>query len=128
MTIATIQILGRLGKDPELRKTQAGTSVCSLSLAVSDGTKDNQHTTWFRANLWERAADTVAKHFKKGDLIFISGSPVSREWESKDGQKQTSLDVQVQRWAFAGGKKSDEAPEPRREVSSNSYEEDDVPF
>lgn len=112
MTMAVIQILGRLGKDPEARVTPQGKSVAVLSLAVDDGYGENKHTTWFRCQAWEKAGEQIVKFFKKGDTILITGTPASRDYTDAQGVKQTVLEVNIQRWCFTGSKKPD-APSTR---------------
>lgn len=126
MTMATAQILGRLGRDPELRNTKSGKAVASFSLGVQDGTRDNPHTTWFRCIAWDRQAEAIAKHFRKGDAALVTGNLISRSWVNTEGQTIETLELQVRAWSFSGGKKE---TEPRPEPTYKTPEaNEDVPF
>ena len=126
MTAATITILGRLGRDPEV-KAAGQSTVCKLSLAVTNRDKS---TTWFSGDCWGAQGDTIARYAKKGDLLYVSGAFAPREYQGKNGVA-VSYDVNVTSFAFAGGKK-DDAPEPyapsSRPGARPATEDDDVPF
>lgn len=125
MTMAIITILGRLGRDPETRHTAQGKAVVSFSLAVDDGFGENKHTTWFRCQAWEKTGEGIAKHFAKGDPILVVGNPISREWTDNSGQKHAVLEINVQRWSFAGAKRDTASAASSSYSASN---DEDVPF
>jgi single-strand DNA-binding protein len=125
MTMATITILGRLGKDPEVRATPQGKSVAILSIAVDDGFGENKHTTWFRCQAWEKSGEQIMRHFKKGDTILVTGTPSSREWTDAQGMKHTVLETNIQRWCFTGAKKPDTPAATRTGELTYDY---DQPF
>ena len=129
MTMATITVLGRLGRDPELKITQTGKKVVNFSLAVDDGFGENKHTTWFRCIAWEKTGESIEKFFRKGDTIVVLGAPVSREWD-KDGQAHTVLEVNVQKWSFTGQKREEHKdPDAQGKGQYKAPEIDDVvPF
>jgi single-strand DNA-binding protein len=73
-----IQLIGRLGRDPELKNTPNGKKVCSFSMAVNRRWKDREGTTqevtdWFNIEAWERLAEICGEFLKKGSLIFLEG-------------------------------------------------------
>ena len=121
MTAATITILGRLGKDPELKQTPSGQTVAKFSLAVTNRDKS---TTWFNCDAWAKSGEVIAQYAKKGDMLYVSGPFAPREYQGKNGSA-VSYDVNVQTFAFAGGKK-DDAPAPAK--SSYTPPEEDVAF
>lgn len=73
-----IQLIGRLGRDPELKNTPGGKKVCSFSMAVNRRWKDREGTSqevtdWFNIEAWERLAEICGEYLKKGSLIFLEG-------------------------------------------------------
>ena len=102
MTLNKMMIIGNLGADPELRYTPGGKAVAELRVAVNDRSKGAdgewvEETQWFRVELWEQAAERAAERLRKGHKIFAEGALRAREWEGKDGQKRTSLEIRFAR-------------------------------
>lgn len=104
-----ITIMGRLGKDPELRRTQSGTAVASFPLAVDRDFKDKQTgeraTDWINCIAWRGTAEFVEKYFHKGELAVVEGRLQMRDWTDKEGNKRISAEVQVDNIYFGGQKK-----------------------
>jgi single-strand DNA-binding protein len=102
MTLNKMMIIGNLGADPELRYTPSGKAVAELRVAVNDRSRGpdgewQEETQWFRVELWEQAAERAAERLRKGHKIFAEGALRAREWEGKDGQKRTSLEIRFAR-------------------------------
>ncbi len=102
MTLNKMMIIGNLGADPELRYTPGGKAVAELRVAVNDRSRGpdgewQEETQWFRVELWEQAAERAAERLRKGHKVFAEGSLRAREWEGKDGQKRTSLEIRFAR-------------------------------
>jgi single-strand DNA-binding protein len=102
MTLNKMMIIGNLGADPELRYTPGGKAVAELRVAVNDRSKGpdgewQEETQWFRVELWEQAAERAAERLRKGHKVFAEGALRAREWEGKDGQKRTSLEIRFAR-------------------------------
>ena len=121
-------LIGRLGKDPEIRATQTGTQVATLTLATSESYKDKngdkqEKTEWHRLILWERKADLAQQYLKKGSQIFVEGKLQTREWE-KDGVKRYTTEIVVRDMQFLDPKpqtgNSPYPDEPPHPVQSNS--------
>jgi single-strand DNA-binding protein len=98
MTLNKIMIIGNLGADPELRYTPSGKAVTELRVAVNDNRKGPdgewiEETLWFRVSVWEQAAERLAEQLRKGNKIYAEGSLRAREYEARDGQKRTSLEL-----------------------------------
>lgn len=114
MSHASTTILGYLGRDPETRS--AGETTCTtLAIAVgrrvksAAGTEDR--TTWWRAQVWGAGGLAAEEHLKKGDPVIATGWPELREYQDKDNQPRTSLDLVHASWSFAAGKRTrPEAP------------------
>ena len=105
-----IVLMGRLTRDPELRKTNSGTSVVSFSLAVDrdfktqDGEKE---TDFIDVTAWRGTADFVSKYFTKGRMAVVEGRLQIREWTDKDGNKRRSAEVVAENVYFGDAKSSD---------------------
>ncbi|MGI8999766.1 MAG: single-stranded DNA-binding protein [Candidatus Limnocylindria bacterium] len=98
MTLNKIMIIGNLGADPELRYTPGGKAVTELCVAVNDNRKGPdgewiEETLWFRVSVWEQAAERLAEQLRKGNKIYAEGQLRAREYEARDGQKRTSLEL-----------------------------------
>ncbi len=130
-------LIGRLGKDPEVRYTADGVAVASFSLATSetrknkDGTK-NERTEWHRIVAWRKLAEIVAEYLKKGSLVYIEGKIQSREYEGKDGVKRRAFEIVADGMKMLGGgtpgeRRSDAAPsESGDEDFPHEKDEDDI--
>lgn len=93
-----ICIIGRLGKDLELRKTQNGTSVVSFDLAVDRNAKEQDGTKvtdWIACVAWQNRAEYLAKYASKGDMLAVEGRLEGRKWKDKNGQSRTSWEIIV---------------------------------
>lgn len=123
-----IVIQGRLGSDPELRKTQAGKSVASVNLAVQRDGKDAE-TDWISIVAWERTADFLVNYFSKGDTCIVSGRLQIRSYMDRNQQKRTAAEVVADRIYFPGSKSEMRDTEPLR-VDPQAFEfvDDDGPL
>lgn len=101
----SVNIIGRMVVDAELKKTSSGKSVCSFRVAVDAG-KDRE-AYFFTCNAWNGTAENIAKYFKKGDKIGISGQLTSRSYE-QDGRKVTVIEILVGSFDFCNGKRAEQ--------------------
>ena len=103
-----IVIMGRLGKDPELRRTQSGVAVATFNVAVDRDFKDKatgqRATDWITCVAWRSTAEFVEKYFAKGSQVLVAGRLPMRDWTDKDGNKRISAEVQADNVYFAGAK------------------------
>lgn len=103
-----IFIMGRLTRDPELRRTQSGTAVAGFALAVdrdyknADGTKE---TDFIEVVAWRSTAEFVCKYFAKGRMAVVEGRLQIRDWQDKDGNKRRSAEVVADNVYFGDSKK-----------------------
>ena len=103
-----IFIMGRLTRDPELRRTQNGTAVAGFALAVdrdyknADGTKE---TDFIEVVAWRSSAEFVSKYFAKGRMAVVEGRLQIRDWQDKDGNKRRSAEVVADNVYFGDSKK-----------------------
>lgn len=91
-----VYLIGNLTKDPELRATQSGVSVCNFSIAVNRRFKDadgKQQTDFFNIVAWRQTADICGKFLMKGKKVAVSGSIQTRTYEAQDGSKRTAFDI-----------------------------------
>jgi single-strand DNA-binding protein len=88
----SINIIGRITADPELRRTQDNTAVCSYSLAVKRP-RVKDASDFINCVTWRQGAEYLAQYGHKGDLVAVSGSLQSRKWEDKNGNKRTEWEV-----------------------------------
>ena len=110
-------IMGRLTRDPELRRTQSGTAVTSFSLAVDRDFKSQsgeKETDFIDVVAWRSTAEFVAKYFTKGRMAVVEGRLQIREWKDKDGNNRRSAEVIADNIYFGDSKRdgsgSDYAP------------------
>lgn len=123
-------LMGRLTKDPELRTTENGYSVCRFSIAVDRNyKKDGEYETDF-INLvaWRSTAEFVAKYFKKGDMISIVGKIQTRNYEDRNGHKQTAFEVVIDEASFCGNKQYSQEEKTAEKTAETILEQDELPF
>ena len=102
-------LIGRLTADPELKQTQSGISVCSFSIAVDraySGRGGERQTDFINIVTWRQQAEFVSKYFSKGRLIGIEGSIQTRNYEDRNGNKRTAVEVVADRAFFVDSKSS----------------------
>jgi single-strand DNA-binding protein len=99
MALCKAMIIGNLGADPEMRYTPNGRPVTQFNVAVNQSTKNQQTnewveaTDWFRVSVWGDRAERAAETLRKGNKVFVEGRFKTREFEGRDGQKRTSLEI-----------------------------------
>lgn len=76
-------IIGRLGRDPDLKTTGSGRQVCNLSIASDHGFGDRKSTTWVRASVWGKAGENAARFLRKGSEVAVQGVVYTREHDGK---------------------------------------------
>lgn len=105
-----VLLIGNLTRDPEVRQTPSGQSVCRLGLATNRKYKANtgemrEEVTFVDVTVWGPRGENVARFLKKGDPIFIDGRLVFEEWQDKtSGQKRQRLSVTAEDWQFVSSK------------------------
>ena len=125
-----VELIGNLGRDPELRHTSGGNPVVNLRLAVSTGFGENQRTDWFTIVAWNKLAEVCNQYLTKGARIFVEGRLQLRQWEGDDGQTRYATEIVANRVLFLD--RADGSTEPA-EVSAGASEEepegaDEIPF
>lgn len=122
-----IIIMGRMTKDPELRRTNSGTAVASFTLAVDRDMKNqdgSRSTDFIDCVAWKGAAEFVSKYFGKGRMAVVDGRLQMRDWTDRDGNKRRSAEVVVSSMYFGDSKKENSSEQDFREIDDGG----DLPF
>ena len=98
----TVNIIGRLVKDPEVRLTPNQTKYCSFCIAVDSGKDSNgqKRAYFFNCVAWQKTAENIARFFSKGHKIAITGMLTSRSFETNNGEKRTVVEILVNTFDF----------------------------
>ncbi len=104
-------LVGRLGRDPELRYTQNGTPVANFPIATDETYIDREgvrqtRTEWHRIVVWNKQAETSANYLSKGRLVLIEGSLQTRKWQDQQGQDRYTTEIRAQRVVFMDSQQS----------------------
>ena len=103
-------IIGRLGKDPELKYTQSGDAVAKFSVATSETWKDKntgekqERTEWHNIEAWRRLGEIAGEYLHKGSQVYIEGKLKTESWEDRDGTKRYMTKIVAQSMQMLGGK------------------------
>ena len=115
--------IGRLGRDPEMRRTTGGTDVANFSIATDESYTDKsgqkvEKTEWHAVVAWGKKAELAQKYLHKGSLVLIEGPIQTRSWNDKDGQKKYKTEVVANNIQFL---------EPRGQTTSQPQPEFNMP-
>ena len=119
-----VAIMGRLVADPELRTTQQGTNVCSFRIACDRNFArqgEQRQADFIDIVAWRQQADFVCKYFQKGSLIAIEGSLQTRQYQDKNGNNRTSIEVVADEVQFGDSKKTREGGTQQRQNNYQPY-------
>ncbi len=114
-------LLGNLGRDPELRTTPSGKSVCNFSLATTARVGGEDKTEWHRIVCWQQTADFVGQYLHKGDQVFVEGRLETRNWEDKDGGKRQTTEIIA--WDVVATRSSSQREDSRAERRDSRREQ-----
>lgn len=153
MSINKVIILGRLGKDPELKYTPSGAAVCNFTVATSETWADKsgqkqEKTEWHRIVVWGKLGELCNQYLSKGRQVFVEGKIQTRSWDDQNGQKKYLTEINATNVQFLGearpgqGKTQQERPAQQQQgqnsenpfdqefdVSTDAnYTHDDIPF
>jgi single-strand DNA-binding protein len=110
-----ITLVGRAGRDPEVRYFESGTNVCNLTIAVNRRKKD-EDPDWFNLEIWGKTAEVAANYVRKGGLIGVTGSMHQEKWTDRaTGEEKTKWVVRVDKLDLLGSKRDNDggaAPAP----------------
>lgn len=122
-----VQIIGRLGQDPEIRYTASGTAVCNISVATTDNYKDaagnkKEATEWHRVVLYRGLAERAERLLKKGAQVYVEGRIKTEKWQDKDGQTRYTTKIEGTEMKALG-----KAPDAPSDDARRSDSFDDLP-
>ena len=100
-TINKVELLGRVGTDPEMKYTPNGTAVTQLRLATDRYRRDGEDTAdWHNIVVWGKSGEAVNQYVQKGQRIYVAGRLVQNSWEAEDGQRRHRTEVHTQEVVF----------------------------
>ncbi len=107
-SVNSVTLIGNLGRDPEIRKTPSGASVCSFSIATTEKYTDKQgqrqeETEWHNITAWNKQADAMGQYLRKGSTVYIEGKLKTQSWED-NGVKKFKTDIVVKNFQFLDSK------------------------
>lgn len=143
-SVNKVILIGRLGKDPELKYTPNGTPVAKFSLATDEVFKDQageqqKRTEWHNIVAWKRLAEICGEYLTKGKQVYIEGSIRSRQYEDQAGNKKTAYEIVARQMTMLGSKGDSERttterpapPQPAAEPeppTGSEITDEDIPF
>ena len=134
-----VQVIGRLGKDPDMRYTPSGAAVANITVATGKKWKDKQSgeqkekTEWHKIVFFGRSAEVIGEFCSKGSSLCVEGSLQTRKWQDKEGNDRYSTEVKGDRFQFlgskGGGNQQESAPrKPDPAPKQDEEFEEDIPF
>ena len=142
-SMAKIQIIGNVGRDPEMRMTPSGRPVCDFSVAVNrvsnSGGERSEQTDWYRVSCWGKQADTAQTIVQKGQQIYVDGRFSPRTYTNKENVEKTSLDISCNDFqllgrrgeregAMGGGAMPGIQDTAATSGTSGTFDPDEIPF
>jgi single-strand DNA-binding protein len=127
-----VMIIGKLGRNPEMRYTPSGRAVTSFSVATnrswvnSEGER-REETEWFNVVAWGNLAEICKQYLARGQQVYVEGRLQTRGWEDQNGKKHYRTELVANEMIMLGERKSSEASEERRE-SGAGFESNEFPF
>ena len=140
-SVNKVILVGRLGKDPEVKYTQGGTPVAKFTVATNEVWKDQngekqERTEWHNIVAWTKLAEICGQYLNKGSRVYIEGRIQTRSWEDKEGNKRYTTEIRADSMVMLSGK-PDEARAERGTAAAASSDggsvgpeitDDDIPF
>ena len=129
MAINSVTLVGRAGRDPEVRYFESGTVVANLTMAVNRRSRDDE-PDWFNLEIWGKQAQVAADYVKKGSLIGVTGSFKLDSWKDRNtGEARNKPVVRVDRLELLGSKRDSENSNFQNNNSFNKQpNNDEIPF
>ena len=128
------QIIGHLGRDPEVRYTPEGTAIANLAVATNETWKDKsgekqERAEWHRVVLFGKVAEIAGEYLRKGSLVYLQGRLQTRKWQADDGQDRYTTEIVAARMKMLGGKgERDTRAANGKPVAPEPPFDDDIPF
>ena len=121
-----VHLIGRIGKQPEIRYSQSGTAICNVSLATSKKINGEDKTEWHRLLAFGKTAELIEKHINKGDQLGIEGEIRYCQYES-DGVTKYTTDIVVNRIHFIGGRSQGNQNQGQPQSQQQGYDQQSQP-
>lgn len=135
-------LVGRLGRDPEIRYTPSGVAVANFTVATSEKWKDKnsgemqERTEWHRVVAWRRLAEICGEYLNKGRQVYIEGRIQTREWEDNDGNKRYTTEIVANEMKMLGSRETGGQYQQSGPATVPEYDgppladdqDDDIPF
>jgi len=127
-----VQLIGLLGKDPELKYTPSGVAVASFSIATSEKWKDDggnwqEKTEWHNIVAWRKLAEICGEYLRKGKKVYIEGKLQTRNYE-KDGVKRYVTEIVAEQLIMLDGKTEKNDEQQQTAPVGDTPKDDDLPF
>lgn len=133
-----VMLIGRLGKEVDVRFTASGVAVANFSLATSEKFKNKageteERTEWHNVQLWQKLAEIAGEYLTKGSLVYIEGRLQTRKWQDKEGNDRYTTEIVGERMQMLGSKgdsgRTDRTTSQSTASDNSSMpEDDDIPF
>ena len=145
-SVNKVILVGRLGRDPELKYTASGVPFCRFSMATDDTWNDKtsgerqERTEWHNIVAWDRLAEICNQYLTKGRLVYIEGSLQTREWDDQDGNKKKTTEIRARDMVLLGGGENAASGQRRTAMAdaagaassspaaTSTITDDDIPF
>ncbi|HEZ5213184.1 TPA: single-stranded DNA-binding protein [Neisseria meningitidis] len=127
MSLNKVILIGRLGRDPEVRYMPNGEAVCNFSVATSETWNDRngqrvERTEWHNITMYRKLAEIAGQYLKKGGLVYLEGRIQSRRYQGKDGIERTAYDIVANEMKMLGGRNENSGGAPYEEGYGQSQE------
>ncbi|HEZ3196993.1 TPA: single-stranded DNA-binding protein [Neisseria meningitidis] len=127
MSLNKVILIGRLGRDPEVRYIPNGEAVCNFSVATSETWNDRngqrvERTEWHNITMYRKLAEIAGQYLKKGGLVYLEGRIQSRKYQGKDGIERTAYDIVANEMKMLGGRNENSGGAPYEEGYGQSQE------
>ena len=126
-TINRVELLGRVGADPEMRYTASGIAVTQLRLATDRARKNGEsETDWHSVVAWDKLAEAVSQYVEKGQRLYVAGRLAQNTWEGDDGQRRYRTEIHAQEVVFLDSSRNGNGSYTNADASTRA--DDDLPF
>lgn len=127
MSLNKVILIGRLGRDPEVRYMPNGEAVCNFSVATSETWNDRngqrvERTEWHNITMYRKLAEIAGQYLKKGGLVYLEGKIQSRKYQGKDGIERTAYDIVANEMKMLGGRNENSGGAPYEEGYGQNQE------
>lgn len=131
MSVNKVILVGRLGKEPDVKKMTNGESVTNVTLATSENWKDKsgvkqEKTEWHNLVFYRRLSEIAGQYLSKGSQIYVEGKLQTRKWQTKEGQDRYTTEIIVNEMQMLGGKTTSQSNQPASQTVKQ--DDPDIPF